>query len=77
MDEQRADRSLVDTKDLIHILVDSQEQRVALSELITVLIFCGQNGALILVQLLFQFGDTSSRSREISFTLLEILYERR
>ena len=58
-------RGLIDTHDLVHILVDRQKQSVALRQLIAVLRLGGQQRPLVFRQSLLELRDARPKVRRL------------
>lgn len=67
---------LVNTKDLLQVLVNSEEKSIAFGELVTILVLVRKHRSLIFVETLFKISNTCFSCQEISFGLLSSLWKR-
>ena len=66
-----AHRCLVNTHDLVHVLVDRQQQRIPLCKLIAVLRLGSEHRPLVLRQPLLEVGDLRTERRNLRFRRLQ------
>ena len=57
----------IDTKDLIHILIDGEEESVTFSKLVSILLFGRKQVALVFTQSGFEFIDLGLESGHLAF----------